>query len=459
MLERLRRLPFMDKVLAKPVLAGFLAIVVIGAALGGYAVSRGTSTETPPDVRPMAQWLTVHYVSMDNNLDAFGEWQADLNSLEKVGSSPESHHIALYDGDEDGDTIVQYVVEGGTEDMATTVVDPEWGEEINLGDPATLETFIVWAATEYPAEKITVVLNNHGGGWFGICWDDTDEDYLTPAEVAEALGGVEHALGRQVDVVLTYACLMASTEFAYEISDHADYLVGSETFSWGSETHGEGDYLIGNYPFDAIWGPVKDNPEMTGREFALHIVDAFEMYGPWNAPEMYVYRDYSSDTVSAIDLAAIPELVAAIDMLGLELERSITGLGKAIGHAQLVNRVIGSPQEPPDYCTQDFSGQPDYIGQGTFTNYDLLDFIEQLDKCDIHELSSETTLARVRETAAAAIIAERHGTDEAQGHHVDANGLSIWLPYRSTEYRTSYETTSFARDTSWDEFLRAVNLL
>jgi len=92
-------------------------------------------------------------------------------------------------------------------------------------------------------------------------------------------------------------------------------------------------------------------------------------------------------------------------------------------------------------------------------NYDLLDFIEQLEKCDIKELCSSDTLRQVRDAAGAAIIAERHGTDESLGHHVDAHGLSIWIPYRSTEYRDSYETTAFARDTSWDEFLKAANLI
>ncbi len=459
MLDYIRRLPLVDKVLGKPILAIALAVVIVAAAMGGYVASRGASVDDGDGVRPTAEWLTVHYVSMDNNLDEFGEWQADLNSLQDVGSTPESHHIALYDGAEDGDTIVQYVVKRGTEDAPTTDVDPAWGPEINLGDPETLSTFIIWAATEYPAEKICLVLNNHGGGWFGICWDDTDEDYLQPSEVADALATVEVALGKQVDVVLCYACLMASVEFAYEICDHASYLVGSETFSWGSETHGEDDYLIGNYPFDRIWGPVAENPSMSPRELAVHMVDTFQMYGPWNAPEMYVYRDYSSDTVSAIDLSALPDLVGAMDKLGLELERSMTGLGKTMSHSQLVNRVIGSPQEPPDYCTQSFSGQPDFIGQGTWTNYDLLDLIDQLDKCDIHELCQEATLDEVRVAHSAVVIKERHGTDPAQGHHVDAHGLSVWFPFRSTEYRASYEDQAFAQDTSWDEFIRAVNLL
>ena len=82
-----------------------------------------------------------------------------------------------------------------------------------------------------------------------------------------------------------------------------------------------------------------------------------------------------------------------------------------------------------------------------------------MEKCDINELCSPQTLRAVRDAAGAAIIAERHGMDESLGHHVDAHVLSIWIPYRSTEYRDSYETTRFARDTSWDEFLKAANIL
>ncbi len=72
-------------------------LVVLGA---GVIVQYGDggAREGADEAARTAQWLTVHYASMDNNLDAFGEWQADLHSLEQVGSSPDSVHIALYDG-------------------------------------------------------------------------------------------------------------------------------------------------------------------------------------------------------------------------------------------------------------------------------------------------------------------------------------------------------------------------
>jgi hypothetical protein len=459
MLDTLRRLPFVPRLLKRPVLSAIVALLVVGAALGGYVVTKGVGGLDVPEGPTTAEWLTVHYVAMDNNLDAYGEWDADLHSLEQVGSTPESHHVALYDGDEDGDTVIQYVVEGGVEERPTTDAYTEWPAELNLGDPATLAGFLIWAVEEYPAEKVCLVLNNHGGGWSGICWDDTDGDYLQPGEVAEALESFQLTHGRKVDVILAYACLMSCVEFLYEIAPFADYFVSSQTYSWGSEKHGEDDYLIGNYPHDLIFQRLKEEPELEPMEFAVHIVDAFQAYGPWNAQDMSVYRDYSSDTCSAIELAYVPELVLALDQMGKELQDSLTGLGKVVSQRQLITRVIGSPQEPAAYCTQSFSGQPDWIGQGTFTNYDILDLVEQLGKCDVKPLCTDATLERVRVAAEAAIFAERHGTDPAAGHHVDAHGMSIWLPYRYEEYRVTYETRAFAQDTSWDEFLRTITWL
>lgn len=455
-------MPMLDRLLAlarrtlldRRLLAVGAVVIVLGAVVA-LQYGQGPAGADAGDGRGTAQWLTVHYSSMDNNLDAFGEWQADLHSLEQVGSTDESVHVALYDGDEEGDTVIQYVVEGGVEESSPSTAWPDWGDELNLGDPDTLARFVIWAMDEYPAEKLCLVLNNHGGGWMGICWDDTDEDYLKPSEVADALTDIRLALGRPVDVVITYACLMASIEFAYEIRDGARFLVGSETYSWGSETHGE-EYLIGNYPFDAIWGPVKDDPSIAPIDFARHVVDAFQFYGPWNAPDMYVYRDYASDTVAAIDLSKVDALAREVDSLGSELRASLTGLGKVLSQRQLINRVIGSQQAPPETCTQAFSGQPDWLGLGTFTNYDLIDLVDQLAKCDLHELCEQSTLDAVRAAAEACILAERHGTDASQGHHVDAHGMSIYLPYRSEEYRASYETRAFAMDTSWDEFLRTI---
>jgi hypothetical protein len=43
------------------------------------------------------------------------------------------------------------------------------------------------------------------------------------------------------------------------------------------------------------------------------------------------------------------------------------------------------------------------------------------------------------------------------GGHPDAHGVSIYIPYRSSEYNPAYEEIQFAQDTEWDEFLKSVH--
>ena len=50
-----------------------------------------------------------------------------------------------------------------------------------------------------------------------------------------------------------------------------------------------------------------------------------------------------------------------------------------------------------------------------------------------------------------------HRNTIADGGHPDAHGVSIYLPYRSSEYNSDYETIMFAEDTHWDEFIRSVH--
>ena len=54
------------------------------------------------------------------------------------------------------------------------------------------------------------------------------------------------------------------------------------------------------------------------------------------------------------------------------------------------------------------------------------------------------------------IVKENHGESGVEKKHVDAHGISIYIPYRSSEYNEQYEEIDFAQDTHWDEFLKDV---
>ncbi|MCK5772228.1 MAG: hypothetical protein KAH57_00420, partial [Thermoplasmata archaeon] len=232
------------------------------------------------------------------------------------------------------------------------------------------------------------------------------------------------------------------------------YFVGGSTYGWGSEADPENDlWEPGNWQYDKCWTNLSENPGMDGREFALVMGETFADYGPWRAPP-FIPKESYSDVFAIYDLSRMEELTAAIDDLAKELLNKVTGIGQTINQATLINLVIGHPETPDDLHTESFSGQMDWIGLSTYANYDLWDLAYMLTKSTAGTMRSTTNARRVMELVDETIILLRN-TDEAGGH-ADAHGISIYLPYRSSEYNSDYEDIKFAQDTSWDEFIKAV---
>ena len=93
--------------------------------------------------------------------------------------------------------------------------------------PETLSEFIRYGAKKFPANRMALIFWDHGGGSVsGIGYDEkyASSGSMDLAEIDRALtdGGVKF------DFVGFDACLMATTETALMLSDHADYLIASE---------------------------------------------------------------------------------------------------------------------------------------------------------------------------------------------------------------------------------------
>jgi len=104
--------------------------------------------------------------------------------------------------------------------------------EENLGnlpmtDPDTLSSFIQWCASNFPANRNSLIFWDHGGGsvsGFGYDEKNAYMGSMTLAQIDKALadGGV------QFDFVGFDACLMATAENALMLSKYADYMIASE---------------------------------------------------------------------------------------------------------------------------------------------------------------------------------------------------------------------------------------
>ena len=376
-----------------------------------------------------ADWLFMVYLDADNNLESAGI--DDLNEMEVAGSTDDVKIVVEMDRAErdwDDDTSNGnwtgakrfYVTQDTDAAIINSPVIADLGE-VNMGDPATLQSFIEWAIANYPAQHYALVLWDHGSGWRernatttmkSICSDDQAGDELTMTELRSALNAANATTGETLDIIGFDACLMEMVEVAYQVMGSAsrplvDIAVGSE------ETEpGDGwDYA---HTLTALTG----NPAMTPTELATQIVNDY----------ISSYSSTLGITQSAANLGLVDELATAIDSLAQAMT-SATGDWSAIKTAR------GQAQEYYyDY----------YI--------DLYHFAQLVNQDTSISQAVRDAAGSVMTAVNNAVIAEGHTSSVANSH-----GLSIYYPETVTDYFSDYETSLlFTTDTQWDEFLSAI---
>ena len=105
----------------------------------------------------------------------------------------------------------------------------------NMGESATLESFLTWGINNYPADKYALVLWNHGGAVGGVCSDEYNikeyglGDTLITSEVATALKNTfTNTSASKLEWIGYDACIMNYLDNASVMADYANYLVGSQ---------------------------------------------------------------------------------------------------------------------------------------------------------------------------------------------------------------------------------------
>ena len=167
---------------------------------------------------------------------------------------------------------------------------------VSMVKPDTLADFIRYGAKKFPANRMALIFWDHGGG--SVSGFGYDEKYASSgsmdlAEIDQALrdGGVKF------DFVGFDACLMATTETALMLSDHADYLIASEEMEPG----------IGWYYTDWL-SKLSRNTSMPTVELGREIIDDFVETCAKKCPGQMT-------TLSIVDLAeaeaTIPEALQA----------------------------------------------------------------------------------------------------------------------------------------------------
>ena len=286
---------------------GFLFGVVLTLAIGGCGGGGGGGGDGGGNQGGgPAKWTYMVYMGADNNLSSAG--LIDANEMETVGSDANLHIVLQaefstrftdFSGtDYQGETMRVRVTRDNDAQKPSLDGSTSIGN-VDMAAPATLTSFIQWAAATYPAEHYALVIWDHGAGWKarpllkGAVSDETSGSFMSLPDLARAVADA----GVTFDVVNFDACLMAMYEVAYEFSGLTSYM----TFSEETEP-GEGD------PYDTILADLRAMPTMGAAQLASTIVTRYiEFYQTGGRAEKV--------TKSALDMTKVAALDAAVQGL------------------------------------------------------------------------------------------------------------------------------------------------
>lgn len=412
-------------------------LTMVALLISGCPTPTPAPTPVPTPAPARAQWTFLVYMAADNNLapDAI----TDFGEMAQVGSSNGVTIVVQLDlapGSTWTDTRRFVIQKNGT--PAGTPIT-KLGE-INMGDPASLEDFVVWGVTTYPADHTLLTIWNHGGGWRemretlvreamtragapesgvakAIAVDDTAGDKLFMDEVAQALANARQTTQRKLDVVGFDACLMGMLEVAYEIRNEADYMVGSEN-----------PEPMQGWPYHLILGDLAAQPAMSSKDLAKVVVDRY----------VQSLAGSSEITQAAVDLSKIAATA-----------------GKVADFASALDVEWGALQAARTATVQ---YHVSYV-PNSFWGADMWGFADQA-ATRVTSTSIQSAAQALKTSLDQLVIAEGH-TQDMNGSH----GTAIYFPPTKQAFTADPDSSGyvqsntfmpvdFVQDYSWDEWLQ-----
>ena len=397
---------------AKALVVSLLAVIVVLGVLAVPCVNAGAAGGK---VSAKISWKFLVYLDADNSLDVYAGAhhesvvESDFVELMSVGSTKDAVAYVLVDRYA-GPANLFKVLPGKMQELTDFALN---GKEANMGDPATLTSFVSYTSKVSPSEHTLLVFWDHGSPR-GVAWDDhaTDAggmDFLSQWEVVKALSGYK------IDVIGADECNVGHTEVAYEyaIGLQTEYLVAAETYTgWRG------------FPYDALLRELTKDPSMTPREVAEMMVEQTQIL--LNKPP---YSGERINSHSAIDLAKIPELVASL--------KGLTSL--LTPNMDVYKGTVSKARGAAQYC----------YGANAINVIDLGTFVKRISS----EARSQEVLDACNAVIASleAAIVSMHATGSTD--HM-LTGLGIGLPNHSWEMSSYYPNFALAGQ-GWMDFLKA----
>ncbi len=350
-------------------------------------------------------WTFMVYLDADNNLDPYGPLNIQQMSN---GLTPEADINVIVLMDRLEQPAYLYKVTHSKVEVVLSL------EEVDMGSPETLSWFVKYTLKNYPAEHYILDLWDHGGGYRGVCWDESSGNHLSPHDIEKALAEPEQKLKTKIDIVGFDACLMGMIEVCYELKDVTNIVIGSEMLIPGY-----------GWPYESLMHYLSANPNVDPQLLSKEIVEQYVSYYASMKSTYFVQ-------LSAIDETMVPEMAESLNAFANHLSQNINAYKGIIADAR---------------C----AAQQKFI-MGTMGAYYYIDLYKFADI--IEEKADDDTLdalaLNLMEKIAAMVFAEEHINPQGK---LDAKqfGLTINFPPNMQAYNSRYETyvQCFVTETTW----------
>ena len=233
--------------------------VASGASAGNTAVIRATLTNitsiyaqcTVTVVEQTQDDQTILIYLCGSDLESNGQTSAssaagyasgDITEILKVGSQPDDVNVVIETGGAKCWKTTHGINKSYLERYHVankSLVRDSQETKANMGLTSTLQSFLTWGVQTYPADRISLILWNHGGAMRGVCYDENySSDCLTNSEVKTAVANTFTSLGRSTSDKFEWigydACLMQVQDIAEFNSQYFNYMIASEESEAGA---------------------------------------------------------------------------------------------------------------------------------------------------------------------------------------------------------------------------------
>jgi hypothetical protein len=388
-----------------------------------------------------------------------------LENLTNIGSDENINIVALSDKLDQENSKLYYFNETGFRVELNHIYG--WPSEVNTNNLNTLELFCVQMMDAYPAHHYALITFTAGGmGWQEICLTDKDDKdtVITYPDFACSLEKIVNQIGHKIDVFVG-SCSINMIEVGCELAPYVDYVVGTQDCF----PH---NHVVPMF-YEAVYD-LKNNTDLTPEEFAVRspanykattfhytegygekISIVFKIFDKLSCNELHsVYHHSSIGVINNSELSKLSkdfnDLISLL-ILNINDKEIFLSIKKTRNEVQELAKCAPIFQSLYNFYRKfpfEFLAYDCYVDM-----YDLIYLFKDNIDSDVIKNKCDIVLNQINNTIPMV----------SKVQDIPSCGMNIYFPKNSFLYNkcksggkipSPYEELSFARDTSWDEFLK-----